>query len=136
MTRLSRREALGFLGTTAGGGLLALHGIRLDAQAPTFPRGAIIRTLLRDVPPDAIKGSTLFHEHLSIRYPLTKALATAQGRPVPASFTDDVDLMIEIIRKARGHQQALAVASAFVSGYRIDRCSWNSVEPLIASGAT
>jgi phosphotriesterase-related protein len=100
MTRLSRREALGLLGTTAGSGLLALHGIRLDAQAPAFPRGAIIRTLLKDVAPDAIKGSTLFHEHLSIRYPLTKALATAQGRPVPASFTDDLDLMIEETKAA------------------------------------
>src|SRR4029453_15991688 len=95
MTRLGRREALGLLGTTAGGGFLALHGIRLDAQAPTFPRGAVIRTLLKDVAPAAITGSTLFHEHLSIRYPLTKAMAAAQSRPVPASFTDDVCLMIE-----------------------------------------
>ena len=71
MTRLSRREALGRLGTSAGGGLLALHGLGLDAQAPTFPR-AIIRTLLKDVAPDTITGSTLFHEHLSIRYPLTR----------------------------------------------------------------
>src|SRR5262245_38410798 len=66
MTRLSRREALGVLGTAAGGGLLTLHGIRLDAQSATFPRGAIIRTLSKDIAPHAIAGSTLFHEHLSI----------------------------------------------------------------------
>ena len=99
MTRLSRREASDFWEQRPGW-ILALHGIRLDAQAPAFPRGAIIRTLFKDVAPDAINGSTLFHEHLSIRYPLTKALATAQGRPVPASFTDDVDLMIEETKAA------------------------------------
>src|SRR6185295_19173645 len=41
-----------------------------------------------------------FDEHLSIRYPLTKALAEKAGRPVPASFTDDVDLMAEETRAA------------------------------------
>src|SRR5258707_11600259 len=97
---LSRREAIGLLGAGAGGGLATLHGLGLGAQAPGFPSGAIIRTLLRDVPPDAVIGSTLFHEHLSIRYPLTKALAEAQGRPVPASFTDDVDLMVEETKAA------------------------------------
>ena len=54
----------------------------------------MIRTLLKDVPPGTIDGPILFHEHLSIRYPLTKALAEAQGRPVPVSFSDDVDLMV------------------------------------------
>jgi phosphotriesterase-related protein len=95
---LTRREAIGLLG--AGGGLAVLHGIDVGAQTPEFPRGAIIRTLLKDLPPDAVIGSTLFHEHLSIRYPLTKALAGAQGRPVPASFTDDVDLVVEETKAA------------------------------------
>ena len=51
---LSRREAIGLLGAGAGGGLATLHGLGLGAQAPGFPSGAIIRTLLRDVPPDAL----------------------------------------------------------------------------------
>lgn len=97
---LSRREVIGLLGAGAGGGLTALRGLRLDAQSSAFPRGAIIRTLVKDVPPEAVTGSTLFHEHLSIRYPLTKALAEAQGRPVPASFTDDVDVMVEETKAA------------------------------------
>ena len=54
----------------------------------------IIRTLLKDVAPNTIDSPILFHEHLSIRYPLTKALAEAQGRPVQVSFSDDVELMI------------------------------------------
>ena len=99
--KLSRREAIGLLGAGAGGGLVSLlQGPDLGAQAAPFPRGAIIRTLLKDVPPDAVTGSTLFHEHLSIRYPLTKALAEAEGRPVPASFTDDVELMVEETKAA------------------------------------
>ena len=94
--RISRRDAIGWLGVGAGAGLVAaLRGdLGLGAQTPTFPRGAVIRTLLKDVPPSALTGPTLFHEHLSIRYPLTKALAQQQGRDVPASFSDDVDLVI------------------------------------------
>ena len=66
----------------------------------SFERGAVIRTLLKDVAPDSVNGAVLFHEHLSIRYPLTKALAEKAGRPVPASFTDDVDLMVEETKAA------------------------------------
>src|SRR5204863_6732245 len=37
----------------------------------------------------------------SIRYPMTKALAEAQGRPVPVSFSDDVDLMVDETKAAK-----------------------------------
>ena len=96
---LTRRGALELL---AGALTAGLAGARLHAQPtrPTFERGAVIRTLLRDVAPDTISGPTLFHEHLSIRYPLTRAMAQAQGRDVPASFTDDVDVMIEETKAA------------------------------------
>src|SRR5206468_1219707 len=56
--------------------------------------------LLKDVAPGSIAGAVLFHEHLSIRYPLTKAMAEKAGRPVPPSFTDDVDLMVEETKAA------------------------------------
>ena len=93
--KLSRREALELLTAILAAG--AADG--LTAQ-PAFERGAVVRTLLKDVPPDAITGSTLFHEHLSIRYPLTRAMATAQGRDVPPTYSDDVDLMVEETRAA------------------------------------
>src|SRR5262245_18950451 len=80
------------LGVGAGTALLSSRAI--DAQSP------IIRTLTRDVAPDSIQGAILFHEHLSMRYPLTKALAEKAGRPVPPSFSDDVDLMVEETRAA------------------------------------
>ena len=109
---MTRRDAIGLLGVGAGLGSswsaslsdffwrASLSGeprrpAESLAQArPVFERGAVIRTLLKDVAPEDMDGPVLFHEHLSIRYPLTKALAEAQGRPVPVSFTDDVELMI------------------------------------------
>src|SRR5260221_12206675 len=96
---LTRRELIGLLGASAG--LSAFETLRLGAQTPTFPRGTVVRTLLKDVAPADISGATLFHEHLSIRYPMTRALAEAQGRPVPASFSDDVDLMVEQTKLAK-----------------------------------
>src|SRR5437867_59216 len=71
---LSRRAALELFGGALGLGLLPASDQRDPAGTP-FERGAMIRTLLQDISPDAISGSTLFHEHLSIRYPLTRALA-------------------------------------------------------------
>jgi len=93
--RLSRREALTVLGAGAGvvSGLRGSHVI--EALAQSVRKGAIVRTLLQDLPPSALSGPILFHEHLSIRYPLTRALAEQQGKPVPPSFTDDVDLMLD-----------------------------------------
>jgi phosphotriesterase-related protein len=82
---ITRREALSILGVGAG----------MAWVAPLQAQGPIIRTLLKDVAPGSVSGSILFHEHLSIRYPLTKALAEKAGRPIPSSFTDDVELMTE-----------------------------------------
>jgi phosphotriesterase-related protein len=89
---LTRREALAILG--AGAGVLSASARAVRGQGP------IIRTLLGDVSPGSVRGAILFHEHLSIRYPLTRTLAERAGRPVPASFTDDVDLMVEETRAA------------------------------------
>jgi len=92
---LSRRDALELLTAILAAGFA--EGL---AAQPAFERGAIIRTLLKDISPESITGSTLFHEHLSIRYPLTRAMATAQGRDVPATYSDDVDLMVEETKAA------------------------------------
>jgi phosphotriesterase-related protein len=38
----------------------------VSAATPTFPRGAVIRTILKDYAPDDLAGgATLFHEHMS-----------------------------------------------------------------------
>jgi len=59
----TRREALGMLGL---GAVAAALPEFVSAAAPTFPRGAIIRTILKDYAPDDLAGgATLFHEHMS-----------------------------------------------------------------------
>jgi len=65
--RFSRRQAIGMLGLGAGLGLV--EALRGEAGAPrtqTIPRGAIIRTILKDLPPDGVgTGAALMHEHLT-----------------------------------------------------------------------
>src|SRR5690349_8003380 len=78
--RLTRREAIRWLGA----GLVAVRG---QSAAAPFPKGAIIRTVLEDVPPDRLTGTTLFHEHLS--------MARADGQPI---FYDDVALIADEVR--------------------------------------
>ena len=73
--------------------MAALFGRRAQPPIPLqFPMGAIIRTLLKDTPPDALAdGPVLFHEHLSMRFP-------PQAKE---HFTDDVAMMIDEVRAAR-----------------------------------
>jgi phosphotriesterase-related protein len=60
----TRREALGLLGLSAAAAALPRVGA---AQAVTFPKGAIIRTVLKDYAPEDLGGgATLFHEHMSL----------------------------------------------------------------------
>ena len=119
--RFSRREALGILGASA----IALPKLATGAP-PTFPKGAIIRTILKDyAPEDLAGGATLFHEHMSLapdfmpRW-MASARATreasgqpaAPGRqgtaapPAPAQpegvfFMQDVDLMADEMKQAK-----------------------------------
>src|SRR4029078_10873327 len=59
----TRREALGILGM---GAVAAALPEFVSAGAPASPRGAIIRTILKDSPPEELAGgATLFHEHMS-----------------------------------------------------------------------
>jgi phosphotriesterase-related protein len=94
------------VGLAAGPGCAAEFGYaapQTNAQprTPTFPKGAIIRTLLKDVPPAILaSGPVLFHEHLSLHYPLTNALAAKRGVAAPTHFSDDINLMIEETRAA------------------------------------
>src|SRR5262249_47715011 len=87
---ITRREAISMLGVGAG----------LAWTRPLLAQAPIIRTLIKDIAPSSVNGSILFHEHLSIRYPLTKALAEKASRPVPPTFTDDVALMVEETKAA------------------------------------
>lgn len=111
--RITRREAMGALGSGIGLGAVAALG-RFDTlfaasqggAQPTSPTGAIIRTILRDVPPAQLgNGTTLMHEHISLSNPV---LWNATGRiewpgnqeAPPKGFMQDVDWMTEEVRAA------------------------------------
>ncbi len=64
-TGWTRREALELLGMSAAAA--ALPGIATAQTGVTFPKGAIIRTVLKDYAPEELAGgATLFHEHMSV----------------------------------------------------------------------
>jgi len=62
--RWTRRQALEVLGV---GATAAAIPKSIFAQDPSFPKGAIIRTLLKDYAPEELAGgATLFHEHMQL----------------------------------------------------------------------
>ena len=83
---LTRRQALELgLGVVAAA---AFHG-HASAQGVVFPKGAVIRTLLKDLAPDELAGgATLFHEHMSLAtdfnqrfFAANAAVRAANGEP-------------------------------------------------------
>jgi predicted metal-dependent phosphotriesterase family hydrolase len=88
---ITRREALQLVGmSAAAAAALPLEAL---AQAPAFPKGAIIRALQKDYAPEELaSGTTLFHEHMSLAADFndTFRAATAAARaanglpPAPA----------------------------------------------------
>ena len=120
----TRRQLLGMFGMSAVAAALP----EFASAAPTFPRGAVIRTVLKDyAPEDLAGGATLFHEHLSFASDFmtrwtgyaaaTRAAnnppaaggdgrAGRAGGPPPAApsgpfFMQDLDLMTEEVATAK-----------------------------------
>jgi phosphotriesterase-related protein len=63
-TLITRREVLELLSAGAAAAAFPYAGL---AQAPTFPKGAVIRTILKDYAPEELAGgATLFHEHMQL----------------------------------------------------------------------
>jgi phosphotriesterase-related protein len=61
----SRRDMICCLGAAAAAAFA--HSLGAAEEKLRFPSGAVIRTVLKDLPPDALAGgATLFHEHLSV----------------------------------------------------------------------
>jgi phosphotriesterase-related protein len=128
------------VGIGAGAGLVSLPGHDLGAvggffqgrggQAPAaFPRGAVIRTLLKDVPPEALAGGpTLFHEHLSINI-------SANDAP---HYTADVAMMVEEAKAASRDGIACIVDGGHPDMRRdleaLRRITTESGLPIVASG--
>ena len=114
---MTRRQTLEMFGA---GVAAAVVPRCLFGQAPAFPKGAIIRTILKDYAPEELAGGvTLFHEHLqlapdfSARFGAAAAAARAAnglppipprpGGAAPPAGPDimhDVDLMSAELTKA------------------------------------
>jgi phosphotriesterase-related protein len=72
---MTRRQALELMGLTAAATLLPRD---VFGQAPAFPRGAIIRTILKDYQPEELAGgATLFHEHMQLATDFNAKFAAA-----------------------------------------------------------
>lgn len=93
--RLSRRQILRSFAAS-----VALPRFLFAAKAPAIPKGAIIRTLMKDMPPaEMATGATLFHEHLSMDIARLIGPRPANARPLPPPIA--VDLMIQEVQAAQ-----------------------------------
>jgi phosphotriesterase-related protein len=154
--RLSRRQALHLLGI---GTATAAISNAASAEATGFPKGAIIRTLLKDyAPEDLAGGATLFHEHMQLApdFNARFAAATAAARaanglpPLPArggrggppagpDIMHNVDLMAAEVTKARNEGGLACIVDGGHPdmGRNIDflrQVSMKSGVPIVAGG--
>jgi phosphotriesterase-related protein len=125
-TLFTRRRTLQVLGIGAASGAIAS---RAFGQQPVFPRGAIIRTILKDYAPEELAGgATLFHEHMQLapdfnaKFAAAAAAARAanglpplpgrggagRGNPGP-DIMHDVDLMSAEVAKTKSEGVACIV---------------------------
>src|SRR5713226_9435084 len=155
-TKWTRREALRMLGMGAAAAALP----RAAAAAPSFPEGAVIRTILKDFPPQELGGgATLFHEHMSLapdfllRFRQYAAEAQAVNRPPNApqsagqggtvpppdlSFMRDPDLLKEELAIAKREGIACIVDGGHADMGRdiglLRQLSLSSGMPIVAGG--
>lgn len=122
MAEMTRRTALSLLGTAS----TALWPARPATAAQAS--GPVIRTLTGDVASGDVRGTVLFHEHLSMRFPLDAA----------SHFTDDVPLMVDEARAARADGLGLIVDGGHPDMHRrldaLVRITKESGLPVVASG--
>jgi phosphotriesterase-related protein len=151
MTRRQVLEALGIGAATP-----------LFAQAPTFPKGAIIRTLLKDYAPEELAGgATLFHEHMQLGPDFNAKFAAASaavraanglppaparggggaakgGAPAGPDIMRNVDLMSAEVAKTKSEGIACIVDAGHSDMGRdinfIRQVSMKSGVPIVAGG--
>src|SRR5579863_6727980 len=152
---LTRRSALSFLGSCAGAAALWSDTV---GQTLTFPKGAVIRTLLKDyAPEDLAGGATLFHEHLQLAADFgarfgaaTAAARAANGLPAipprPAGnatspapdIMHNIDLMTEEVIKSKNAGVACIVDAGHADSGRdinfIRQVAIKSGLPIVAGG--
>jgi phosphotriesterase-related protein len=145
----TRREALQFLGIGAVSATVARA-----AEGPTFPKGAIIRTVLKDYAPEELAGAaTLFHEHMQLGPDFnakftaaTNAVRAENGLPPVAGrggrggpdIQHNVDLMVAEVSKAKSEGVGCMVDGGHPDmGRSVDflrQVSMKSGMPIVAGG--
>jgi phosphotriesterase-related protein len=131
---MTRREALALMGGGAG---IALVGPRwaygqpggwFSAASPTkaaFEKGSIIRTILKDIPPEALtSGSVQIHEHIGGVFNPTKP-PPAGSEMVPGVFAPQneaeyLEMMVEELKMSRAEGVSCLVDAAS-AGRRADK---------------
>ena len=157
MSTVTRRQTLKALGAGAAAAVVASHA---RAQGPAFPKGAIIRTILKDYSPQELAGgATLFHEHLQLasdfgaRFgaataatraanglpPIPARAAAGGGTPPGPDIMHDVDLMsAEVAKAAReGNIACIVDAGHWEMGRDINflrQVAMKSGVPIVAGG--
>ena len=151
--RRTRRQALEILGISAAAAALPRGAF---AQEPTYPKGAIIRALLKDYAPEELAGgATLFHEHMQLGTDFNAKFgaATAAARaanglpPAPArgggppptpDIQHNVDLMTAEVSKVKSAGVACIVDAGHPDMGRdinfIRQVSMKSGIPIVAGG--
>jgi phosphotriesterase-related protein len=156
----TRRQALEALGISAAAAAIPKGAF---GQDPAFPKGAVIRTLLKDYAPEELAGgATLFHEHMQLATDFnakfaaaTAAARAANGLPPapprgggaakggppatpPPDIMHNVDLMAEEVAKVKSAGVACIVDAGHPDmGRDIDfirQVSMKSGVPIIAGG--
>ena len=162
---MNRRDALKALGVAAAAAPFgfARGGAEAGTAQAAFPRGAIIRTILKDyAPEDLAGGATLFHEHMQLAadfmprfFAATAAVRAANGLPpapargggagrgpaAPAGpdIMRDADLMAAEVKKAAedGHIACIVDGGHADMGRDINflrQVSMKSGVPIVAGG--
>lgn len=137
--RMTRREAITHLSWGAGFGLFSAlrEGPTLavgqpggwyaaaSPTKPTFPKGSVIRTILKDMPPEALtSGSVQIHEHISGVFrptpPPPPGSELVPGVVAPRNEAEYLELMVDELKMSRAEGVSCLVDAA-AGGRRDDR---------------
>jgi phosphotriesterase-related protein len=152
--RLTRRQVMEVLGF---GAAAAAVPSRVFAEGPAFPKGAIIRTVLKDyAPEDLTGGATLFHEHMQLGPDFNAKFAAAtaavraanglppaparggRGAPAGPDIMHNADLMAAEVAKTKSEGVACIVDAGHADMGRsvefLRQVSMKSGVPIVAGG--
>ena len=140
---LNRRDAFRLLslglGATATFGLSERFGFAAKASPKrvSFPKGAIIRTVLKDISPDSLNGAVLFHEHITINDPPAAWLPPPKKAP-PPPYGAKIDLMVDEIKALKSDGVSCIVDASTVDlGKNMDHLKEIATRtgfPIVAAG--